>query len=461
MTRALFPTQFCCVTLVVVLSFSYARRARFEHGAMAVLCALILFACGSPEPVRGSSEPAQPELVRQLHYRWVMDASLSQVELTACSDQQNVTWVPGARTGLAQEGARTVTLGGRECIQTRYPLGGQSWRSVRRASSALTVSTASVLLRPAHLAKDVAVRIELDLPTGFHALTPWEGDGPVFETDIRALRFDGLLSIAREPPTSFVASGVKVRWHTHDGPFAQAEAWLSHGVQTVSQLWGSLPFSELHVVIVPTDTTEAVRFGFATRGPIATVLLMPGKDASIEALKRDWVLPHELSHLLFPYIKDPWLSEGLATYYQEVLRARQGAITQAQAWSNLRSGFARGRSAGAGRSLQEASASMRQTHAYTHVYWSGAAIAFLLDAHLRERGASLDAVLKPAKPDSYAQVLTAEMWLDGLEVETTARVRTWFEGTDFPPAEARLGEMLGRGEKQRPSAIANAIMSSP
>jgi hypothetical protein len=64
------------------------------------------------------------------------------------------------------------------------------------------------------------------------------------------------------------------------------------------------------------------------------VLLYVRKGASLEELRADWTAAHELSHLFHPYLGDDgrWLAEGLASYYQNVLRARSGLLEEADAW---------------------------------------------------------------------------------------------------------------------------------
>ena len=106
---------------------------------------------------------------------------------------------------------------------------------------------------------------------------------------------------------------------------------------------------------------------------------------------------HEFSHLLVPYIssRDRWLSEGLATYYQNVLRARRGILTEREAWQSMHEGFQRGVKATHGGSLAEATRSgWRST---IRVYWSGAAMMLMADMQLRESSGgqqSLDTALK-------------------------------------------------------------------
>jgi predicted metalloprotease with PDZ domain len=108
---------------------------------------------------------------------------------------------------------------------------------------------------------------------------------------------------------------------------------------------------------------------------------------------------HELSHLLHPLIEGDsrWLYEGLASYYQNVLRARQGLIPAATAWEKLHAGFRRGRKGTRpSQTLARASEAMLRERAFMRVYWSGAAIALLSDLELRRVSGgrqSLDSVL--------------------------------------------------------------------
>jgi predicted metalloprotease with PDZ domain len=112
----------------------------------------------------------------------------------------------------------------------------------------------------------------------------------------------------------------------------------------------------------------------------------------------DWTAVHELSHLLLPYVRpeDAWLSEGTASYYQNVLRARAGMIPVREAWQKLHSGFRRGMKSVPGLTLADATERMFRDGAFMRVYWEGAAMMLLADQRLRSRtrGAqSLDSAL--------------------------------------------------------------------
>ncbi|PKL99350.1 MAG: hypothetical protein CVV17_09205, partial [Gammaproteobacteria bacterium HGW-Gammaproteobacteria-7] len=108
-----------------------------------------------------------------------------------------------------------------------------------------------------------------------------------------------------------------------------------------------------------------------------------------------WTLSHELAHLFHPYLGDSgrWMSEGLASYYQNVLRARSGILSAERAWSKLDAGFGRGLNERStrGQRLVDVASGYRGT---MRVYWSGAAYWLEADAALREHhGTTLDAVL--------------------------------------------------------------------
>ena len=87
---------------------------------------------------------------------------------------------------------------------------------------------------------------------------------------------------------------------------------------------------------------------------------------------------------MHPYLGDrgSWLSEGLATYYQNVLRARAGLLTSVQGWDRLKEGFEDQRDSYA-TSLQDSARDMHASHDFRRIYWSGAAFCMTVDTDLR------------------------------------------------------------------------------
>ena len=168
----------------------------------------------------------------------------------------------------------------------------------------------------------------------------------------------------------------------------------------------------------------------------------------------DWVLIHELSHLLHPVIdsSDRWLSEGIASYYQNVLRARAGLNDAQSAWNRLHAGFERGiRGTQHGRSLAQTSETMMRDRSFMRVYWSGAAIALLADVELRRRSAgaqSMDTALAafrgcclPAERSWSARELMEKLdQLTGTAVFMDL-YREHVEAQDFPDLTALYREL--------------------
>lgn len=180
---------------------------------------------------------------------------------------------------------------------------------------------------------------------------------------------------------------------------AQLQDWLAEVAQAQLTAFGRYPLASARVRIEQVDREQSrddespVPWGQTLRRGDAAVLLFVRDDATPAELRADWTAIHELSHLFHPYLgrDGRWLSEGLASYYQNVLRARAGLLTPERAWELLDAGFGRGRRESSGAPLVELS----RTHEGTmRVYWAGAAFWLQADVELRRDHATrLDRVL--------------------------------------------------------------------
>lgn len=177
--------------------------------------------------------------------------------------------------------------------------------------------------------------------------------------------------------------------------------WVQANLQALQQIYNKLPVPDIQLLVVPVGADrEPVLWGQAMRGGGDAVHLYVDEHRPLQEFLDDWVLTHELAHLLHPRISGNgnWLSEGLASYYQNVLRARAGLLTEQQAWNKLHAGFQRGiRGTPVDRTLAEVSENMARNHMFMRVYWSGAAISLIADTRLRmltDNKVSLDSVLK-------------------------------------------------------------------
>lgn len=199
-----------------------------------------------------------------------------------------------------------------------------------------------------------------------------------------------------------------------DGAAARLEiyqAWLNEAAHAVAGIHGRFPVPEARIIVQPVSSEEAVEFGSVRRSIPPVFRLRINPDAGLADYRRDWVVMHEFSHLLIPYTgrRDRWFSEGLASYYQELLLARAGIHDPDTAWRRLHEGLMRGvnDSEGRGMPLRELSPAMHEYGSYRRVYWTGAAYFLRVDTRMRTASngtmsldralAALEACCMPAK----------------------------------------------------------------
>lgn len=183
---------------------------------------------------------------------------------------------------------------------------------------------------------------------------------------------------------------------------AKIKQWISETASHVTLAYGRFPVPTPRVVVVPSGSSpwgdnSPVPFGRVTRRGGETVELYVDIDRPLADLEYDWTATHEFSHLLLPRIswRQKWISEGFASYYQNVLMARAGRYTWEDALQKLEAGLERGQASRPELSLNQA-AREGVREARMKIYWSGAAIALLADTQLREQSdgrESLDLVL--------------------------------------------------------------------
>lgn len=178
--------------------------------------------------------------------------------------------------------------------------------------------------------------------------------------------------------------------------------WLDDAMQTMRLLNGTPPRPELRIVLDSYRRSgDAIPFGKIIRRRPEGVHFYINPERSLDEFVHNWTTYHELSHLFIPYPSRPdvWFSEGLASYYQNVLQYRAGLLTETEAWQKLINGFERGRSNDqhADLTLTQLSSGMHKRYAFMRIYWSGA--LYFLEADLRLRAEtnnkqSTDTVLK-------------------------------------------------------------------
>lgn len=377
-----------------------------------------------------------------------------------------------------------------ECLHYRAALGrlaaAQRHRGVALPSDTVITDPQQWLLQ---VADATAADVRVELPDGYAISTPWQPlpqDRGMARFRIARTPADWLarVAIGRFAETPIALDGgtlhVAVLGKPEPAQRARLLAWLRRVAQAALSAYGHLPLPDVQVLVVPVGAQrEAVVFGQSTRGQGNALTLFVDPARSAGAFDRGWVAVHELSHLFHPYLGDrgAWLAEGLATYYQNVLRARAGLLTPGQAWAALDDGFTRGRRDLRGDStLEAASARMGEQHDFQRIYWSGAAYWLAVDVELRRASANrlgIDEALRrfgacclPSgrrwAPDEFVARLDTLIGRDAF----SKTFRDYRVRRDFPDLDAlyaalgirRDGDALHFDERARDADIRRAIM---
>lgn len=337
-------------------------------------------------------------------YQVRLDAALEAMDVAVCfGSSPPKVLLPGRRdatrwlqqahwddgTEIAVD-ARQMKLGpghGR-CLRYRVDLSA----AAQRPTPGVALADARAWLwLPPQIAKG---RIEFTLPEGYEVSVPWQpiGDGATgYRLDDSPRAWPSRTAFGRLATASVELPGgrlrVAVAMPDADQQLDKLTRWIGANAMAITTLYGRFPLPSTQVLVTASTRASGgpVPWGQVLRGGAPALWLEVNTHYDFHALLDDWTLSHEMSHLLLPFItrRQAWLSEGFASYYQNVLRARAGLLSELEAWRKLDAGFGRGLADTRGRPLSETTRRMRSEGAYMRVYWSGVAIALLADVEIR------------------------------------------------------------------------------
>lgn len=142
----------------------------------------------------------------------------------------------------------------------------------------------------------------------------------------------------------------------------------------MANFYHGFPVARSLTVVVPRSGRRGMVTGRALSAGGATVLVAIGEHATVDDLYGEWIMVHELLHLGQPFTPEAWwLTEGMATYIEPLLRARKGWRSPGSVWRDFHRDMHRGRAA-LDRGLLNGSG---------NAYWSGALFMFLADMEIR------------------------------------------------------------------------------
>lgn len=238
---------------------------------------------------------------------------------------------------------------------------------------------------------------------------------------------------------------------------ATVSAWLDAALRASApdeSGSGCLPNPDMHVVVIDVGGGRGpVPFGHVIRDQGETVRFFVNTSRPLDEFVYDWTAVHEFAHLKIPYVtgRQKWISEGIASYYQNVLQARSGQYSELEMWQRLTRSFSRGAESGHG-TTPNGTAQEDFWRVRMMVYWSGAALALHADAELRHRTAgesNLDVALDALaacclpSPDTWRGETLFERLDELVEQDVFVPLYRRFADTEGMPPTAELLARLG------------------
>lgn len=272
--------------------------------------------------------------------------------------------------------------------------------------------------------------VDIQLPEGMSISTPWKelrkkGVNIRFRPDKTSSDWESKMALGRFKVDHIAVPGADIRvaapGNLSEQQVTKIRQWIEKTVDPVTLVYGYFPQPHPQVLVIPIGRrNEAVVSASVLRGGGLATIFYIDENRPLEEFMDAWNPTHEFSHMLIPYVssRDRWLSEGLASYYQNVLRARDGRLSETRAWQKLYDGFQRGENATNGGSLAQATRDRRGS--IMRVYWSGAALLLMADVQLRETSSGRQSL------DTALQSLAACCMANGM----TWRAREMFELLD-------------------------------
>jgi hypothetical protein len=151
----------------------------------------------------------------------------------------------------------------------------------------------------------------------------------------------------------------------------------------ITAYYGRFPVDRARVLIVPVPDGHGIMQG-TTWGDMAGFPGMTrvriGQHATLDDLKDDWMMTHELDHMAFPSLPDDqhWMEEGLATYVEPIARVESGELKPAQIWHDMVRDMHKGEPA-------EGDQGLDHTHTWGRTYWGGAMFCLVADVEIRRQ----------------------------------------------------------------------------
>lgn len=198
-----------------------------------------------------------------------------------------------------------------------------------------------------------------------------------------------------------IGARAEIIWHWQD-EFTEEERdklqqWIRQTTHALETHVAPYPF-DVHLYFYRADEEdEPVPWANTRRAPVQGIDFHVAPEFSLQAFLDDWTAPHELSHLLIPFVgkRNAWFAEGFASYMQYQVMRAQGVLSTAQIQERYRIRIEKAAQDYRLNKLPfaQAAPTLRKNAEYPTMYWGGAVYFLQVDSALRHRGSSLRQVL--------------------------------------------------------------------
>ncbi len=157
--------------------------------------------------------------------------------------------------------------------------------------------------------------------------------------------------------------------------------WIRRVLEAATATHGLAPNHASIVLIEIPSPRGTVPWAHVKRGGGNQIIAYVADSAPMAQLHEDWTLYHEVMHLYHPYLSGQgrWVSEGFASYFQNLYRAQDGSMSPRDAFGHLWAGLERGR-----KENERSGGVPVREGGRMRTYWTGAAMALNTDYKIRE-----------------------------------------------------------------------------
>ncbi len=189
-------------------------------------------------------------------------------------------------------------------------------------------------------------------------------------------------------PAEVSSSGLRFVWLDDFSAAEQAKlaVWVEETYAAVVRLAGPLPVPTRVYFHRRDGAREPVPWAHTQRSSRQGVHLHVDPRFPLADFRRDWTAPHELSHLILPYLgrRHAWFAEGFASYLQYAVMQTMGVLSADEARRRYQRNLERAERGyeHPRRPFVAAAPRLRAEGKYPVMYWGGAAYFMQVDRAL-------------------------------------------------------------------------------